>query len=137
MNCFKAFTQISEIDRIREFVKTCLESFELSEDEYYWIELSVVEICINVIRYAYPEKGGDFSVSVWQEGCYLCVEIKDKGIPFNPKDAKSPVLEEIIKTERKGGFGIHLARKLMDDFEYTRKDDQNILVLKKKISSLC
>ncbi|MFC2158387.1 ATP-binding protein [Acidobacteriota bacterium] len=137
MNCLKAFTQISEIDRIREFLKNCLESCEMSEDEYYWIELSVVEICINIIRYAYPEQDGDFSISVWQEGRNICVQIKDQGIPFNPKEAKSPVLEEIIKTERKGGFGIHLARKLMDEFEYTRKEGQNILFLKKNISTTC
>jgi len=124
---------ISEVEKIRKFLQSCLEGKSISEEYFYWIELSLVEVCINVIRYAYPESEGTFTLKIWDKNNSVYFEIRDDGIPFDPTQAKPPDLDEIIKTRRKGGFGIYLARKLMDGFEYKRENNQNVLVMFKKL----
>ena len=134
MNSLTLANHISEIDRIREFLQENLEGKSLSEEIFYWIELSLVEICINIIRYAYPGGEGTFTLKIWGVENILYFEIRDEGIPFDPTLADPPDLDEIIKTRRKGGFGIYLARKLMDGFEYKRDKKQNVLLMSKKLS---
>ena len=125
---------LAELDKLRAFLTEFLDKLSLSEASSYWIELSFVEMCINVIRYAYPDAEGKFSVKIWMDKDSVYIEIRDKGIPFNPWKVKSPVLENIIKIGKKGGYGIFLARQLMDGFQYSRKGGENILILSKNIS---
>ena len=124
---------ISEIGKIREFLQENLEGKSLSEEIFYWVELSLVEMCINVIRYAYPGKEGTFTLKIGRRENTLYFEIRDEGIPFDPTKAHPPDLDEIIKTRRKGGFGIYLARKLMDGIEYKREKKQNVLFMFKNL----
>jgi len=123
--------KISEVAKIRNFLNAALSKVPLSEEVFYWLELSTVEMSINVIRYAFPEEDS-FSISVWFDKQTVYVEIRDKGIPFDPSNMKSPVIEDIIKVRKEGGFGIFLARRLMDGFQYQRKEGENILTMIKK-----
>ncbi len=61
----------------------------------------------------------------------LILEIKDDGIPFNPLESKTLDLEIPIEERERGGMGIHIASELMDEIEYFRKQNKNILVMKK------
>ena len=61
----------------------------------------------------------------------LVLEIKDDGIPFNPLESKTPDLEIPIEERKTGGMGIHIAGELVDEIEYFRKQNNNILVMKK------
>jgi anti-sigma regulatory factor (Ser/Thr protein kinase) len=63
----------------------------------------------------------------------LVLEIKDDGIPFNPLESKTPDPETPIEKMETGGMGIHIARSLVDEIEYFRKQNKNILVMKKTI----
>ena len=63
------------------------------------------------------------------------VEISDDGIPFDPRESKEPSLDNMLASGEKGGFGIFLARKLMDGFEYKRENDQNILTIHKALEN--
>lgn len=94
-----------------------------------------MEMCTNVIRYAYPQDKGDVFLKSWKDEGKIFFEIKDKGIPFDPNKMKTPDIKEIIKSEKTGGYGIFLSRKLMDGFNYKREKDQNILTMYKKIKS--
>jgi anti-sigma regulatory factor (Ser/Thr protein kinase) len=38
-----------------------------------------------------------------------------------------------MRSEKKGGLGVFLTRKLMDGFIYQRKNDQNVLTIHKII----
>ena len=126
-------SELSEINKIRTFLKSALLGLHLSDEDYYMVELSLVEICINIIRYAYPIEKGDILLKTWEKEGKLFLEIRDNGIPFDPKKSKKPDINELIQTEKKGGLGIFLTRKFMDGFKYKREKDQNILTLYKKI----
>ena len=133
MKTLRITNDLVELEKIRDFLKNCLEGLNLTEKAYYIIELSLLEICINIIRYAYPAGKGDISLKTWEEERKIFLEIRDSGIPFDPTETESPNIEEMIKNKRKGGLGIFLARKLMDGFEYKREDNQNVLTMHKRV----
>lgn len=133
MKSLKIQSDLAEVEKVRSFLKESLEELNLSEKAYYIIELSLLEICINIIRYAYPQEKGEIFLKAWQEERKIFLEIRDSGIPFDPTETKTPDIKEIIKDKRKGGLGIFLAQKLMDGFEYKRENNQNVLAMYKRI----
>ena len=133
MNTLKVTGDLAEVEKIRTFLRENLQLLNLSNDAYYLIELSLLEICINIARYAYPEDKGEISLKIWQQQGRLFFEIRDWGIPFNPRKSKKPNIEEIIMKGKKGGLGIFISRKLMDGFNYKRENKQNVLTMYKKI----
>ena len=135
MTKIKVKSDLSELNKIRFFVRKNIQLPNISEKEFYIIELSLLEICINIIRYAYPGKKGSIYLKIWQEKSKIYFEIKDDGIPFNPTKVKKPDIKKIMNSSKKGGLGVYLTQKLMDGFSYKRINDQNILTIYKKISS--
>ncbi|MGQ9801843.1 MAG: ATP-binding protein [Candidatus Saccharicenans sp.] len=127
-------SELKEIDRIRRFLRKNLKGLPFSEEEHYQIELAVVEICINIIHYAYPGGKGQIGLSFWTEGPEVYLEIRDSGLPFDPTSSRTPDLEELIRQEKVGGLGIYISRELMDGFTYRRENDQNILLMHKKLA---
>lgn len=123
---------LSELEKIRNFLRRYLRGWDISEEDFFRIELALVEMCTNVIRYGYPGGKGDFQVKAWHEDEKFYLEIRDSGVPFDPSRIKKPSLKDLATKERMGGLGIFLARKLMDGFAYRREDNQNVLTMYKK-----
>lgn len=61
----------------------------------------------------------------------MALEIVDTGRSFNPLE-QPDVDTHLPLEQRAGGFGIYLVRSLMDEVEYTRQGDENVLGMKKK-----
>ena len=132
MNTLTVQSELRELGKVREFLKMNLAGLDLNEEDIYKVELSLVEMCSNIMRYAYSGDSGEIVVSAWHEEGKFYLEVRDSGVPFDPRHVKRPTLEEMINREQMGGLGIFLARKLMDGFLYRREDDQNVLVMYKK-----
>ena len=135
MNTLTVQSELRELGKVREFLKMNLAGLDLNEEDIYKVELSLVEMCSNIMRYAYPGDSGEIVVSAWHEKGKFYLEVRDSGVPFDPRHVKRPTLEEMINREQMGGLGIFLARKLMDGFLYRREDDQNVLVMYKKVEA--
>jgi len=136
MESFTITAELSEIDKARGFLRNALQSLKLSEEEFFKIDLALVEMCTNIILYAYPGKKGEISLRLWEDGSRIFLEIRDTGIPFNPSQTKKPDIDDIIRAGQKGGLGIYLSRTFMDGFDYERREGQNVLTLSKKIKSV-
>lgn len=124
---------LSEIDEVRRFLREGLRTAKVSEQDFFKIELAVVEMVVNVVRYAYPRSPGAFTLSLAVVRRRVTIEIRDEGVPFNPCAAPKPDVKEIIAAGRQGGLGIYLTLRLMDACEYRREDGHNVLVMTKKI----
>lgn len=135
MSTLTVRSDLSELNKIRAFLKRNLQILNLSEEDYYIIELSLLEISINIIRYAYPEEQGDIFLKTWKEKDRVYLEIRDNGIPFDPRQTKKPDIDQIMKSGQKGGLGVFLTRKLMDGFSYKRQNDQNVLTIHKIVNA--
>lgn len=128
-------SNLNDIDKVRDFLKLSLADLRLTEEEYFAIELSLLEIYTNIVRYAYPDKKDKIFLKIWREDQKLFFEIRDNGIPFDPTEAREPDIDKIIATEKVGGFGILISRTLMDGFDYKREKSQNVLILYKTVSN--
>ena len=120
---------LSGVDRVRFFLKNALNRLDPSEEEFFKVELAVVEMCVNIARYAYPGAAGKITIAISVEGRKATIEISDSGVPFDPRSAPKPDMGWILATGRTGGLGIYLARSLMDRFDYRREDGRNVLTL--------
>jgi len=126
-------SDLAEVNKVRTFVQDALAGLPLAEKDGFRIDLSLVEGCINIVLYAYPRETGTIVLRSWRQGNRLYFEVRDSGIPFDPRTMKRPDLREILRTARKGGFGIFLSRTMMDGFDYRREDGRNVLTLYKKL----
>jgi anti-sigma regulatory factor (Ser/Thr protein kinase) len=124
---------LSEIDRVRQYLQDRLRGLAVSEEDFFKIELSLVEMCVNIIRYAFPEGRGEISIGISRDESRVIIEIRDSGRPFDPRQVPKPEMDEVVAAGQKGGLGIYLTRQLMDEFEYRREDGQNILTIIKRI----
>jgi len=58
--------------------------------------------------------------------------VEDDGQPFDPLAVPEPDTAKSLEERTIGGLGIHLVRKLMDNLEYKRQGERNLLIMKKK-----
>jgi anti-sigma regulatory factor (Ser/Thr protein kinase) len=124
---------LAEVDRVRLFLRDNLRGLAVTEEEAMKIELSLHEIFVNVAMYAFPQGNGEASLKTWIDGGTFTVEIRDRGIPFDPADRPPPDLEEKIRRGTRGGLGVFLFKTLMDGFTYRRDDGENVLTIFKKL----
>ncbi len=92
------------------------------------IDLVLEELLTNVIRYAYPDEGGQVEVSCFVESSRrFCFSITDWGRPFDPLSRETPSFSDDISTRQVGGLGIYLVRQTADEVHYQRCGECNIL----------
>ena len=126
-------SDLANVAKVRDFVRETLQGLALPEKDIFRIDLSLVEVCINIVLYAYPHEKGRIVLSSWREPRRLFYEVRDSGQPFDPRTMKRPDVKEMMRAARKGGFGIFLSRTMMDGFDYRREDGQNVLTLSKRL----
>jgi serine/threonine-protein kinase RsbW len=100
------------------------------------LRLVVEEVLTNIVKYAYhapDEESIELRLTISPE--FVRMEFRDRGMPFNPLEAPAPDLETRVEERGPGGFGIHLARSLVDDARYSREERVNVLVLTKHVGS--
>ena len=54
-------------------------------------------------------------------------------MPYNPLEKQDPDITLNAEERDIGGLGIFMAKKSMDDIEYTYRDGKNILTIKKAL----
>ncbi|MCF8039024.1 MAG: ATP-binding protein [Desulfohalobiaceae bacterium] len=101
-------------------------------DLLYELELAITEAFSNVFVHAYEGKcGGKIQADVaLQPGRRLIIEIKDWGSPYH-----GPLEPGLCppRPDRENGRGIYLISQIMDNFQFIRVKDTNILYLEKKL----
>ena len=102
----------------------------------YKVEVALEEILVNVASYAYAPNKGDVEIKyeiVESPTRMIVITITDEGKPFNPLEAKDP--DTTLPSEERGigGLGLFIVKKTMDEVNYQRKNNKNVLTLKKKI----
>jgi serine/threonine-protein kinase RsbW len=125
---------LEEIDRVRGFLRDYIAGLALGEEDRLRIELSLHEICVNVAQYAYPRgRSGEMAVRIWREGDSLFIEVRDRGVPFNPVEKENPELMVKLRGGDPGGYGIYFFRTLMDGLSYRRAGGENVLTVRKAL----
>lgn len=120
---------------MRKFVTDVLNEHGVSEVETSMMVLAVDEVCANIIIHGHlgaPSAKVRIDITFKKEG--IRFEIIDKGNAFDLVSYPEPAIDDLIKSKHKGGIGIMLVKKIMDDIHFERAKSQNKLSLFKKVS---
>lgn len=123
-----------ELDKLRQIAEE-LESFDVPIKIIFDANLALEEIFSNITNYAYEDNNEHLiiiGVSLMENELVLTVE--DDGKYFDPLSAPKPDLSKPLEEISLEGLGIQIVRGLMDEIAYERKEDKNILVLRKKLA---
>lgn len=120
--------KLEELSVLTQILQVFLRPYQMPSGTLYALELTLEEILVNIISYAYEgDTPHDIEFDVEVDENMIAMKFIDGGIPFNPlllqnSDTATPLMER-----RVGGLGINVVRKMRDMMEYQRKDDKNIL----------
>lgn len=117
----------SQLDGIRRFVIESCRGSDLTSKDVNGVLLAIEEACTNVIRHAYLYAKGTIRIHIALAGDQVTFSIYDRGRSFDFDRAGVPDLGRYVETGRKGGLGIYLIRKIMDEVDYRTIGDENRL----------
>ena len=117
--------------RVIDFVSEDFEKLGVPDSVVVILVTAVEEIYLNIAGYAYEDGCGDATIRVETVGNSITLTFIDSGIPFDPLKKEDPDLSLPIEERPIGGLGVLLVKKTMDEVDYQRKDEKNILTLKK------
>ncbi|MBL3654853.1 ATP-binding protein [Fulvivirga sp. 2943] len=133
--CYKVPCQKEMLREIRSFVKDVLDKHGLSEEDISTLVLAIDEVCANLIIHTHKCNASD-SIELeikFKKNKEVIFSIIDKAEMFNINQYEEPTLDEIIKRRRKGGVGLILVKRIMDDIQITTDQKKHICRLSKKI----
>lgn len=134
--CYKVPCKKEKLKEIRCFVQEVLNKHGLSEVDVSTLVLAIDEVCANLIIHSHscnPKESIELEIKV-DKRSGLIFNIIDKAEIFNINEYKEPTLEDIVKKQRKGGIGLILVKRIMDDIQIISKNKQHICRLVKKIN---
>ena len=117
---------IENIKIIESFIDNAKESFEIKDDIYGNIMISVTECISNAIIHGNQnDKNKLVHLELHVENDTLKFTIEDEGIGFDSNELKDPTAPENI--EKAGGRGIFLIKHLSDDVKFEENGKKTIL----------
>ncbi len=133
---FKVSCSKNRLGDIRQFIKKVLEKHKVSDLEKNTIVLAVDEVCANLIIHSHncnPTEQLELRVNIINKN--VTFDIIDKGVGFNIENYKEPSIVDIVRQKKKGGIGLMLVRRIMDDIEFIEGDKMNVYRLHKRLLS--
>ena len=96
------------------------------------IALAAGEAACNVIEHAYQGRTDQtFSLACRTRDGFLEIEIRDSGGKFDPDGAPDLPPDEL----RPGGRGLYLIKTIMDEIEYGRDGEENVVSMRKRLTA--
>lgn len=131
---FELKNSLSELSTLCEKLERIGEALGIPRRLLFEINLALDELFTNIISYGFADQSEHvIRVRISVINDLLTVVLEDDGIPFNPVDRLPPELPRTLEECKVGGLGIHLVKNLMDEVDYSRCGNKNVLTLKKVI----
>ncbi len=112
---------------VRRLLSRSLDTLGVEPDVTGDLQLALTEACTNVLEHA--ADGDEYEIVIRVDDAACVLEVLDRGEGFDGNalgraDASSGA---------EGGRGIQLMRGLMDDVEFLRQDDTNVVRMSKHL----
>ncbi len=122
----------SQLRDIRSFTEKILRDHEMNELERSSVVLAIDEVCANLIIHGHHEQSRDeLKLQIDVKPSKVVFDIMDTSAIFDINNYETPQLEDIIKKQRKGGLGLMLVKKIMDDIKIFSRGKYNVCQLTK------
>jgi len=120
---------IKNLRELVEFVSNFAKEKGFARKRIQEIALAVEEALVNISKYAYPDENtGEVEVKCKMDNdARLVVEILDTGVPFDIRYFSEPDLNVNRSDIKIGGLGIFFIREMVDEVQYRRDRESNIL----------
>lgn len=127
--------QLEEIENVSRVVGDCAKGAGFDELTSYTCQLAVGEACENIIKHGYGEDHtGPIRVVIRTTPGEIEVELFDDAPPFDPANA-SLTENWPLDDPPVGGLGLRIIYAVMDEVQYQRTDQENLLRMRKSILS--
>jgi len=124
--------QISYLPILRNFISRLASRYKFSKSEVNALTISVDEACTNIIKHGYQNiPSGSITMNLQVKTDRLVVELIDYGTSFDPNQVNDPNISQYVEIRKKGGLGIFIMKKFLDDIQYVVSEKANILRLVK------
>ena len=125
----------ARLGEVTDFVLDFAKDLGFKKKELFELKLCTEEIFVNVASYAYKPDTGMITVTADGSKDPLSVTLSfiDSGKPFDPLAKPDPSKKRPLSEAKKGGLGIFLTKRLMDEVSYAYQDSKNVLTIKKNI----
>ncbi|MDR2702465.1 MAG: SpoIIE family protein phosphatase [Spirochaetaceae bacterium] len=140
---------LENLNTVLDFVNNELKQHGCPSGIQGEIDIAVEEIFVNIANYAYvPEYSAEqvltsegstpaagniaILISVTDK---MVIRFEDTGRPYNPIEQAAPDLTIPPAKREPGGLGVFLVKKLMDNIEYSRTENKNVLVMEKAMTN--
>ena len=125
----------AELDSLFAFLEPICEGEGRTPKMMAQMMLVCEEVFINICHYGFPDGQPrlpvDIEAAVDERAGCLHLVFSDQGIAYDPLSHNAKKVDPTDE-QRKGGLGILLMRKYMDNLRYTRADGRNILRMTKR-----
>ena len=119
-------------------VRNALEEFALlcgaNVKAVFDLQLAVDEAFTNIIKHAYNnDENQVVRILMFEENGRIVVQLSDSGKGFDVTNYKKPNVQSRIKNKKRGGVGVFLMTKLMDEVSFNKQQGQNVITLAKHL----
>ena len=118
-----------QLSKVRDFISSCCDDAGFSSRETNNTKLAVDEACTNIIKHAYSEVEGEVRIKAEISSGNISIHLFDTGERFDFASVKDPDLDQYVETGRKGGLGVFLINRLMDEVHYRAGESGNELFM--------
>ena len=122
-------SNLEDVVRGYESVQAFLAARGASDDVVHDLGLAVEEVLANLVRHGYAGTEGPMGVRVAIDAVAVKIEIRDRGVFFDPRMAKAPHLEVPLDERASGDLGILLLKNATDRIAYQRDGNENLMTL--------
>jgi|ERR1043165_7639227 serine/threonine-protein kinase RsbW len=126
----KHLTITADPARLKDVRHAVMElAFPCLPAKAHLVALAVDEAVANAILHGtLPQGGGGIhatiDVDIHSDGQRLEVRIGDGGPAYDPRQADMPDLHARVRSRQRGGLGLQIIRRVMDEVHYARLDNQ-------------
>jgi anti-sigma regulatory factor (Ser/Thr protein kinase) len=122
--------RIEALADVAKEVFTWLADIPLSSRAKYSAGLAIEEVVTNIIKYGYDDDHEHLvGIRITVSRDHLTLIFEDDGHPFDPTQRPPPDIEKIVESQKVGGLGIELVRRMCDKMTYERQGKLNRLTL--------
>ena len=119
----------AEVQRGYQAVQAFLDERDVPADAIHDVGLAVEEVLSNLVRHGYAGAEGPIWLRVALDGVAVKIEVRDRGLHFDPRTARPPHLEVPLDERATGDLGILLVKHATDRIAYQREGTDNLLTL--------
>ena len=127
----KVPAHVDYLGELRNFVTKTGRKQNFPDSVVNAFKLCIDEAATNIIKHAYRDWDGMITMRIIVKKNSMTVTLIDQGKFFDPSRVDDPDLKRYVDIGKKGGLGIFIMRKLLDEIEYHHTEEGNELRLTK------